>query len=746
MSKKKVMDYDPKTGFGNFAEIMNKNNALDMARNGVNMPANNMAGAPLESGTLGGTQAQSGMLKIDTATPPLAEAAGATGDTVATDTETGTVTGTDASTGANTGAVSGVTSDLTGSTAQPILSVPGYKSDMGTYDEWMAKNGYDPDRDYDEKKAALEYDYETSMATYGRRAEELSQMGLSNSGLSDIYQLGAFNSYLQQQNQIANERIAAKKKYKQEYNTLYQQNQDALKLDNANAYNLGLSLYDGENIDFVRQQLTQQGYDAGVVEQAVQSLAALDVNSLPTVQKKLNQDTLDIDNAVNTLIQSGYVDGWNEEKKTKLENLYRAKDWSEEKIQRLIDQLNGYASVFAPSNEDYVSAGMAAFKDKNPDFVYDGKETSKETIRQALKGTAYEKYADQIIEQFDENINALKEAPGNDFLDGVTITEGQNGEEDTASVSKKGDVQITDGVINALKDMIKDDDENGSNKKKIQAKFNAEIENVLNSNTKLEDLYNFAGYDQAAWDELGEEEQSDAITNAVFKYYSMGFVKYNDFEKYYQDTIEDTFDASRQNNYADTTDKNNHYSLGFIRDVSNTAIYYMDMKANGYIDDNDYYNIMSYMYSQLDEDEGKGLYRNMFINFDGQGGIQDELNWGGQALADGLASTSDVVSNITIVPALIRNAIGSVSGTVSEDQLADHLGGIESDQRDALGEIYYAEFRRQKNEGVDDPNVAKGSWLVEDSAFGWKPYAVFNACQARYNYEKKYNQTEEVKE
>jgi hypothetical protein len=420
MSKKKVLDYDPKTGFGNFAEIMNKNYALDMARNGVNMPANNMAGAPLESGTLGGTQAQSGMLKVDTAAPSLAEAVGVTEDPVVTDTETGTVTGTDASTGADAGAVSGVTSDLTGSTAQPILSVPGYKSDMGTYDEWMAKNGYDPDRDYDEKKAALEYDYETRMATYGRRAEELSQMGLSNSGLSDIYQLGAFNSYLQQQNQIANERIAARKKYKQEYNALYQQNQDALKLDNANAYNLGLSLYDGENIDFVRQQLTQQGYDASVVEQAVQSLAALDVNTLPVVKEQLAANEADINEAAAKLAES-----YTAENEAGIRQLYT--EWAnvmmpngKTKLDALIEKLNGYVSAFAPSEDELVSEGAVVFGE-----IYDGTEFSKNQIEQMLELPEYSKYKNvyyKIIKRMEENKNKATVARTNDLKKALGIS------------------------------------------------------------------------------------------------------------------------------------------------------------------------------------------------------------------------------------------------------------------------------------------------------------------------------------
>ena len=221
--------------------------------------------------------------------------------------------------------VGGVTSGTTGigSTAQPIVGVPSWSGAMGSYDEWMAEQGYDPDGDYDNAKAALEYDYETSMATYGRKAEELWQMGLSNSGLSDIYQLGAYSSYIQAQNDLANKRIQAKKQYKQEYNALFKENEAAFKTDSANAYNLGLSIYDGTNADFVRQQLTNQGYDASVIDQVMSSLSSLDAATLPMVKAQIEQDNSDISNALK-MWGTNYTPANEQE----VRDYYAAQDWS----------------------------------------------------------------------------------------------------------------------------------------------------------------------------------------------------------------------------------------------------------------------------------------------------------------------------------------------------------------------------------------------------------------------------------
>lgn len=305
-------------------------------------------------------------------------------------------------------AVGGVTNGVTsgvggiGSTAQPIVALPSYKGEMPDYDTWMSENGYDPDRDYDEAKAALEYDYETSMATYGRRAEELAQMGLSNSGLSDVYQLGAFNTYLKSQNDLANQRIAAKKKYKQEYNALVEQREGFRETDSANAYNFGLSLYDGSNIDFVRQQLTQQGYDPSIIDSAIASLSALDANTLPAVKAQQDKDAADVDSAF-----QAWAKNYKIEDRDKIANYYRANNWSEDKINSLMDQLDAYAGAAgvedAAIDQLVADVGVAV-----PD--YDGSEKAKNDVLTYLKSKGLSDYYDQVIAGLGEAAGAEADA------------------------------------------------------------------------------------------------------------------------------------------------------------------------------------------------------------------------------------------------------------------------------------------------------------------------------------------------
>ena len=268
MSKKKVLDYDPKTGFGNFAEIMNTNNAIDMAQNKLNTgmapvtapvanPAAPVTGAPMK-------------LETPTPTPVVGDAATVGGDVVPTATETATETGV---------------------TARPITSTPITSGPKQEESDWYAAQGLDPDKDYEEARAALEYDYETSMATYGQRAEQLYQMGLSNSGVSDIYQLGAFNAYLKSQNDLAYRRIEAKKKNKQDYLAYESKYQEGVKTDTANAYNFGLDLFaydenDKSNAEYVRQQLIDRGYDAAIVDNVINSLSRVDKDTLPTMKAR----------------------------------------------------------------------------------------------------------------------------------------------------------------------------------------------------------------------------------------------------------------------------------------------------------------------------------------------------------------------------------------------------------------------------------------------------------------------------
>lgn len=467
MSKKKVLDYDPKIGFGNFAEIMNANNAVDMAQNKVNTgmapvtapvanPAAPVTGAPMK-------------LETPTPTPVVGDAVDVGGAVNGGETGGGAVSGGETNTGIGTNV--GTTTEM-GVTARPITSTPITSGPKQEEADWYAAQGLDPDKDYEEAKAALEYDYETSMATYGQRAEQLFQMGLSNSGVSDIYQLGAFNAYLASQNDLAYRRIEAKKKNKQAYLAYDKEYQAGVKADTANAYNFGLEQFDYEmdsdgkfttnNAENIRAQLLSQGYDASIVDNVINMLTALDPTSLPTEKSQLqarkeaqeakNKRIID---AFNDLSADYYPEQWNaieqalianniaadeiEEIKNRLNNFYNSlpEDQKPDKIAaknevkdaldfvrdnnlygKNIDEVKGILEAFDYSDEAINS--VIAKLENLPQMVeettieFEGKEYSISTKILEQAKTLYEKLPENISL---DNLKALLESAG---LSGLT--------------------------------------------------------------------------------------------------------------------------------------------------------------------------------------------------------------------------------------------------------------------------------------------------------------------------------------
>lgn len=452
--------------FASFAQTMNNNAAIDNGN-----PAQMLRGA------LGSA-------------PKLGDAVGVNAGGLP---EGDTATGAEIGTG-GTGSDSG-----TAVQAQPISGIPLYSGSVGSYEDWMSKNGYDPDTDYKDAQAELEYNYMTSMANYGRRAEELSQMGLSNSGLSDIYQLGAYNSYLKSQNDLANALIAEKKKYRQEYNALLKEEETAKKTDTANAYNTGLDLLayeeDGtSNADYVRQQLINRGYDASVVDSAMQMLMGLDKDTLPVMKQRAQEkkeaseqrerdiasavstwlaegyttsmaktvedaltaegkdaafikevidrlapygkenvkraDESDISTALASIIESGTYDG-DPTERAKIENLYTALGWNEEKVKAFMKRLD---DAIPQKTDDQIKEEKASDVAKITAELeatygkYGWGERTKEQIRQAYAGTEYEKYLDAAFEKHKENVASLLNSEASD-LEGALDADSANSDE-----------------------------------------------------------------------------------------------------------------------------------------------------------------------------------------------------------------------------------------------------------------------------------------------------------------------------
>lgn len=167
-----------------------------------------------------------------------------------------------------------------------------YKANGGMDEAgYYAKYDLDPDRDYQNTVNTLNYDYQTSMATYGEQAEKMYQMGLQNSGVSDIFQANAFSSYLGNMNQAAANRITARKRNKAAFND-YVANMRAqhgqyetgikteydTKLNSALTY--AMSKYNGYNLQDVIDALGVSGYYTDIVDEVGKRLSGMDATSL----------------------------------------------------------------------------------------------------------------------------------------------------------------------------------------------------------------------------------------------------------------------------------------------------------------------------------------------------------------------------------------------------------------------------------------------------------------------------------
>jgi hypothetical protein len=333
MGIKNIRTYTPGTDdFLHFAETMNKNYAIDLKKVAPN-------GTPLQApealgGNVGGAN-------------PIQETNA--GEVPPVNTEQGAVTGaTDTSTVDTT--VDTTTDTTVTPTTVPTtdaysggISWDDYKKNNGVLEEkdWYAAQGLDPEADYQNTVNALNYAYQTSMATYGENVEKLFQMGLQNSGVSDIFQANALYSYLANMKSAANARIAANKQNKalynayisgkkSEYNTWKNSQATLINEVVTNAQQLGVTSESSD--DFIRATLESAGITdvtdelistvrskVGKVEDAVKSETVIKTNdAIGVVDQALVEATgngerentydeyLDADARLEELIAQGY--------------------------------------------------------------------------------------------------------------------------------------------------------------------------------------------------------------------------------------------------------------------------------------------------------------------------------------------------------------------------------------------------------------------------------------------------------
>jgi hypothetical protein len=474
----KVKNLDNQISFERFAQTMNNNAMVDMPNANLERQLPDVGMHTIDNG------GQQGNALPGPTTPPNA---------TNTQTEAPAVTPT---------------------TAQGLSTVPSVSGAKKTYEEWMTEGGYDPDNDYINAKNQLEYDYMQSSANYGSTAEQLAQMGLTGSGVSDVFQLGAYQSYIQGQNDLYKALVKQKNELRQQYNQ-YSDTYDAnAKADSANAYNFGLNMYNGANADEVRRQLTAQGYDASIVDTAVANLEALDKNSLPTV-KAAEEEKGRLYETAYAMMEEGSTA--QEVRDYMIKSGVNA-DYVNEVMTRLSDK----ESLFT---DKAISAGVAAVKElfmreiedadgnKSTTNVFKGSNDDIETVRQALRGSKYEKYTDQIIDQLKIDKHNQTVAQYDDLIADInsgTAYSASDYAQAYRSAPIKKQAEMTEAITK-------------------------QVDNLVNDQTAFDNAYTFVGVDKATWDQTDDGGKMISVLSRIGDLKNTGAISSETADKYFRE-------------------------------------------------------------------------------------------------------------------------------------------------------------------------------------------------------------------
>ncbi len=424
------------------------------------------------------------------------------------------------------------------------LSVGGTDTGKLEFDAWKGQFGIDTDKNFQDSVSRLDYEVKTWAANYGANAERLARMGLSNSGVVDIYGTGVIQAYLQSMNDLYlakaegdRQNAEAYKTYSDQYDADLAARTEAKNNKILQGYNYGLGLYTGDNMDAVTTMVRNAGYDEDEIGEIVARLGAVDPSMLPALQAQAKQDQADIDTAIDQLIKSGYKT----EMAESAADVYRAKGWSEEKIAKVIQGANGLAGMQSAGQSATgdqalmggVDAVKALFYDDSGNYLYTGSEAQKESIKQRLRGTEYEAMADQIIAQLDADLNAIKTAKVEDEKKEIENT-------DTENLTVSG---VQESIRNAAATYGEDSDQY----KEVYAGYEKQLTDIIKKafhkpeNAALalgvdnDTVISVADDNEITWGEAGTEQKMFYVVNRLSDLYKSGDVG----EKSYVDLMSD---------------------------------------------------------------------------------------------------------------------------------------------------------------------------------------------------------------
>ena len=319
-----------------------------------------------------------------------------------------------------TGTETGGTGTVTDPTLEKFIGIANDQVNAGEgamdFETWQSAYSVDPVVEYQNAQAQLDYEFKTWMSDYGARAEQLYQMGLSNSGVSDIYGANAYTAYVQASMDLKRAQIQQQKenrqmyqKYVDEYEAAKAAKTEATNAKIATAFNSYAGSYTPDQEQSVRIALAAQGFDITAIESIIGQLNAY-YQSLPEGSRPdALANEANVTAALNWL-NTNYTSGMTDEELSAMLGATYSEDVAKAALEKfapfkaVIDRLSGdeaAKNAFSAMLE-MMSAG----------------DTDVESLKAKAKGLGY---SEDAIAKAAENIAPfVTEAQGNQ-VDSATI-------------------------------------------------------------------------------------------------------------------------------------------------------------------------------------------------------------------------------------------------------------------------------------------------------------------------------------
>lgn len=460
------------------------------------------------------------------------------------------------------------TTTSTISTTIPTVSTTEAKKD---YSQWLAANGYNAENEYLQAKAALDYDYNTQMSTYGANAERLYQMGLSNAGVSDIFGADAYSAYLAAQNNLYADKIARENQYKQGYNAYLSEYDAAVKENNQKALAFASGIYDGYNLDYVKRALSANGYDQTAIDHVMTSLNTLGSDEIKagTVQGLYSNIATAFPNYTGS-----------EEEKQAIRNLY-GKTNSEEALNEAITMLDSTLNVANAQKRKEFDAWLSTYAiDTEGASTWQGSTSEKTALREQLILNGYtEADADYAISVLDNRKTQMDLAAATDVSNTI-----RNLDVSTGEVTFN---DLTTSLEQAKSTFGENSDAYRQTQATISSKIKETIDWVLGGGEER-----LGGAEAAAilgiegYSDMKPGEQEGAIITKAGEFKKNGYLSSEDYNALISTWISSEVDAYTEK------DKKNLTGTA-ISDYSNIAYNLSEWRNAGYMTEDEYNSHMT---------------------------------------------------------------------------------------------------------------------------------------------------------